>query len=227
MNKTDQKKRTRAITLIAQGQTIGGSVLVIGQGMKPLKTEQTPYRILNGVPIFYIGNNAFELEEPEFPSGKLYKWGEYYHPYLLVGMPSVGGWNKVYVDTRYKGWYVLVVSTKLDEWAIGPSDWEASIIAWTPKTKYDSINEAGYRMFWAAALALDCVQINEYFSDDFDENGKWSETWNCSTKCKQVFASIRKTAYKNKTEFLNLINKSPDILKHYIELRKLINTNDK
>lgn len=219
MNKKAQKNVSRAMTLIAQGQTIGGKALVVGQGMKSLRTEETPYRILDGLPVFYSGNNILEFEEPEFLTNKIHKWGEYYHPYLMSGMPCVGGWNKIYVDTRIEGWYLLWISTKLDEWAVGPSDWEASIIAWTPKSKNDSITRAGFRMFWASALALDSVEINEYFNADFDED-LWLNEWICSTKCRQVFASMRRTIYKNEGEYLDLIITAPDILKPYIELRK-------
>ena len=221
MNKEKNKKTNKALTLIAQGQAIGGKVLVFGEGMKSLKAEQSPYRVLDGVPVFYSGNNAFEFEEPLFFTQETHKWGEYYHPYLMNGMPSVGGWNKVYVDTRIEGWYLLWVVSKLDEWAVGPSDWEASILAWTPKIKNDSINKAGYRMFWASGLALDDVPLDEYCNDDYDEDGKWLDEWNCSIKCKQVFASIRRTIYENEEDYFELINDAPEMLKLYIEQRKI------
>ncbi len=100
-------KRTTIITKIAQGESIGGKNLVIGEGMKSMKTEQAPYRQLNGSSVYYSGNNRLEFEEPEFQRNKVHKWGAYYYPYLMIGMPDVGGWNKVYVDTRIEGWYLL------------------------------------------------------------------------------------------------------------------------
>jgi hypothetical protein len=221
MDKNEHKKTVRAITLMAQGQALGGKILVVGEGMKPNKTEQAPYRILDGLPVFYSGNNVFEFVEPMFFTQETHKWGAYYHPYIMIGMPSFGGWNKLYVDTRIEGWYILWVVTKLDEWAVGPSDWEASILAWTPKMKKDSIDKAGYRMFWASALALDDVPLDEYCNDDYDEDGKWLDEWNCSTKCKQVFASIRRTIYENEGDYFELINDAPEILKLYIEQRKI------
>ena len=62
MNKQDEKKRNSAMTMIAQGQSIAGKVMVIGQGLMPGKTEVNPYRILDGAPVYYSGHNNFELE---------------------------------------------------------------------------------------------------------------------------------------------------------------------
>jgi hypothetical protein len=222
MGKLKSDNNAITLTKIAQGQSLAGKSLVIGQGLSRRETLNEPYRILDQVPVFYVGANEFDLPLPENPKGRLHKWGEYYHPYMLVGMPDVGGWNKIYVAGSVEGWYLMFVKTKLDEWAVGPSDWAIDMIAWTPKVKNDSLIKAGYRMFWASALALDNVPTDEYYSDDYDEDGTWLDTWECSTKCKEVFAAIRKTCYTNKREFKQVIDGAPEILREHIESRKLI-----
>lgn len=222
MNKQDEKKRNSAMTMIAQGQSIAGKVMVIGQGMMPGKTEVDPYRILDDVPVYYSGHNIFELEYDFENKIKLTKWGQFYHPYMMIGMPDAGGKNKLYVDTSVNGWYILLVFSKLDESDIGPSNWVWSVVSWTPKQKGDSIVKAGYRMFWAIFLAMDYVPGNEFYSDGYDEEGNWFNEWECSERCFQVIASIRKTIYKNETEFNKIYSISPEILKVHLKSMKLI-----
>jgi len=224
--KEEEIENLIAMTLIAQGQAIGRKYVAIGQGMKALSPESTPFITLDGSDVYYCGNNNFELQEPEFKASKTTKWGSFYHPCLLFGIGSDdGGWNKVYIDTRIEGWYLLWVSTRLNTWSAGPIVWVTNVMAWTPKAKNDSINKAGYRMFWALALAMDHVEINEYFNNNYvnyiDEGGKWVYEWEYSTKSKQVFAAIRRTIYKDENEYLDLYNSSPDILKPFIASRKL------
>ena len=220
MKKDEYIINAREMTLIAQGQSIAGKLLQIGGGMVSTKSETTPYRILDGSAVYYSGYNIFDLQEPEFKPGKIKKWGEFYHPYLMFGMPDRGGWNKIYIDTRIDGYYLLWVASKLDDWASGPDAWVASVIAWTPKAKNDSVNKAGTRMFWAIGLAMDDVAPGEYNSDFYGEAGEWVNEWLCSIKCKQVFAAIRKTNYKDEHEYLNIIGSAPDVLKPHIALRK-------
>ena len=181
-----------------------------------MEIKKTPYTTFEDVPIFYSGVNNIEFEHPEFKASKTYKWGEYYHPDMVIGMPPFGGENKVYVDTRITGWYLLWVSTHLDEWAIGPNDWEACLLAWTPKVKNDTIEKAGYRMFWGLSLAMN----NDNCFDSEDE--EWLKSWVCSIKCSHVFTSIRKTKYETEKHYLDLINTAPNILKHLIESNRII-----
>jgi hypothetical protein len=63
------------------------------------------------------------------------------------------------------------ISSKLDEADFGPSDWSPDIVAWTPKQKNDSVKKAGYRLFWAASLAMDNVGNEELYSGEFAMDG--------------------------------------------------------
>ena len=211
MNSKEQKKRTEAITLIAQEQSIG-----IGHGMMSLKKGAKPYKTLDNIPIFHSSTNTLEFEQPKFQASKTHQWGQYYHPDMVVGMPPFGGKNKVYIDTRIAGWYLLWISTKLDEWAVGQNSWEASLIAWTPKVKKDTIDKAGYRMFWASSLAMD----DNYCFDS--EDVEWLDNWGCSIKTAQIFASIRKTKYKDERHYSNTIKTAPLVFRDSIEANKIV-----
>jgi len=77
------------------------------------------------------------------------------------------------VDTRIDGWYLLWILSRLDTDDFGPSDWIPEIISWTPERKGDSARKAGYRMFWAAALAIDYVEKDEYYNSGDYKDGVW------------------------------------------------------
>jgi len=222
------KKRENATGMnrIAQAQSIGGQVGIIGQGMVPSNDEAgfDPYRILDDAPVFFSGYNIEPSDGPLFKANKTHKWGEYYDPELMPGMPSIGGRNKLYVDTRIKGFYILWCSTKMDESAIGPSDWWTRVIAWTPKTKYDSLVRAGYRMFWAAALNVDMVERNDFYCPFYDDDD-WNKEWSGTIRCLQVFASIRNTRYENEKAYEKVLKSAPDFLKDHIISRRIIISN--
>ena len=220
MKNKDQK--TNSMTHIAQAQAIGGKLLSIGKGFAPIKSEQVPCRTLNGSPVYYSGHNEYDLAEITFIRSKTSTWGEFYHPYLMFGSPPIGGMNKVYVDTRISGWYLLWVVSRLDPWDVGPNDWLPSIVTWTPRGKNDSVKLAGYRLFWAAALGMDCVESDDFYNTDYDKDGKWKDEWACSSTCFQVFASIRKTLYKDEQEFDRVFSEAPQFLTPHLIARKLI-----
>lgn len=138
----------------------------------------------------------------------------------MFGSPSIGGWNKVYVDTRTDGWYLLWILSRLDSDDFGPSDWYPSIVSWTPKNKGDSLRKAGYRLFWAAALGMDYVNIDSFYNDEYDKTGLWKDEWVCSPLCLQVFASIRKISYKDDKEFEDVLAGTPEFLKPHLSSRR-------
>jgi len=222
MKKGELKKRVNALNYIAQSQALSGKMMKIGEGMVSSKIGQTPFRILDEWPVYHSSSNEFDLADMEFKRDKTHIWGKFYHPFLMMGMPDVGGRNKLYVDTRINGWYILWVSTKLDEDDFGPSDWMTSIVAWTPKQKNDSITKAGYRLFWASSLALDYVEKDQLYNDDYDKDGVWKDLWSCSPSCFQVFASIRKTRYSDEREFERTLSEAPSILRTHLISRRFI-----
>ena len=199
------------IALIAQGQAISGKGLVYQEGMKPYRLETDPFRIIDNKPVFYSGANKFDLDF-DFNKKRLHKWGTFYHPYILF--PDNGGSNTVYVETSVDGWYLMLIRSKLDEWNFGPGCQAIDIVAWTPKSKGDSIREAGFRMFYGVVLAMDDVPIGEDYSEIF-EPGDWDD-WSASTSCFQVFASIRKTNYESSDDLIKTISDAPDFLKKHI-----------
>lgn len=222
MEDREQRKKVNALTVIAQGQSIGGKVISIGEGMVSLKSENFPYRILDDAPVYYSGNNEFNMYDISFRRDKTYKWGQFYHPYMMFGSPPIGGINKLYVDTRIDGWYLLWILSRLDPEDFVPADWFPSIVSWTPRQMGDSVRLAGYRLFWAAALAMDDVKSGDYYNDDNYENGLWKDDWVPSPLCFQVFASIRTTRYKDEKKFNDTLSEAPDFLKQHLISRRFI-----
>ena len=189
MNNNEHRKKVKAMTMIAQGQSIGGKMIVLGQGMQPTKQESSPYKIIENMPVYFSGHNILSFEAPQFNTSEIHKWGEFYNPCMMIGMPDIGGRNKIYVDTRIDGWYLLWVYSKLDEWAIGPTCWIPDIIAWTPRFPNDSILKAGFRLFFAAAE-------EDLFYCLHDSNGVLLRESNCSINCINVFKAIGQTIRK-------------------------------
>lgn len=207
-----------AVTRIAQGQTFERKVLEIGKGMTSIKTDHLPFREVDGGRVYHVSLRQLGLTVPEFDSRKLHKWGEFYHPYLMIGMPDLGGQNKVYIDTRIEGMYLLWVSTKLDEWLVGPSSWQPDQFLWTPKMKNDSVVRAGYRLFRTFILNMEDVADGQFYCPEFDEN--WPQEWPCSERCFQVLASIRPTRFSSEQEKQAVINAAPAGLRPFIEADK-------
>jgi hypothetical protein len=196
--------------------------MMIGKGAQPRRNQKKPYRILDDISVYHISENPFNLSYKNASDKKLIKWGEFYHPFMMFGMPDIGGNNKLYVDTRIKDWYVLVLVSKLDEWMNGPSYSVYNILAWTPKQKNDNIVKAGYRMFWASAMVMENVEEKEFYNDGYENESEWNSDWHCSNRCFEVLAAIRKTSYESETDFQSRIKSSPPMLHPHMIKNKVI-----
>ncbi len=221
----EEKHRASGITQIAQAQAICCKTLKVGHGFEPFASREAPYRIIDNVPVYHCGYNLWNLSYNYETDRKLTKWGNFYHPYMMMGMPDTGGSNRLYVDNSQKGWYILILISKLDEWSNGKSYPVWSVLSWTPKQKNDSILKAGYRMFYASMLAMEIGDIknSDDYSSLFDEDGDWVESWDCSTCCFHVFASIRNTKYENEEDFESRIEAAPKFLIEHLNAMKIIN----
>ena len=89
MNKKELKKRNNSITAIAQGQSLGGNLLLMGDGMVASRITQAPFRVLDGCQVYHSGYNTYDLPVLTFQRTKTYKWGEFYHPELMIGSPPI------------------------------------------------------------------------------------------------------------------------------------------
>lgn len=220
MKRKNTNPGAEAMTRIAQGQAFEGKVLKIGEGMTSIKTDQLPCRELDGGKVYQVSLRLLGVEVPEFDTRKLHKWGEFYHPYLLIGMPDLGGDNKVYIDTRVEGLYLLWVSTRLDQGLVGPASWIPDLFLWTPKIKNDSVIRAGYRLFRAFLLNMEEVPHGQNDCPDFPDD--WPQDWTCSDRCFQVMAAIRPTRLTYFPEKKAVLDAAPPELRPYIEAgRKL------
>ena len=227
--RNEEKYRASGMTQVAQAQSICCKIVRVGSGLEPMDERETPFRIVDDAPVYHCGYNLWNLRYNYETDRKLHKWGNFYHPFMMVGMPDTGGSNRLYVDNSQKDWYILILLSKLDEWSNGPSYPVWSVLSWTPKKKNDSIVKAGYRMFYASMIAMEIGDVKN--SDDssslFDEEGDWVESWDCSSLCFHVFASIRATKYENETDFKNSTEDAPPFLMEYLHARKIINSSFK
>jgi len=210
------------LTRIAIGQSLAGKAAMLGNGMVPLNQEDKPARIINDAPVFYCGDNPIPFTVPDFDPSRIYKWGEFYHPYMLIGMPDTGGYNKTYVDTRVKDWYLFWTYTKLDDSDLGPAQWVPELLVWTPKRKGDTIIQAGYRMFMTIVLEMFWADEAGEIDDDFNKDTQWPRRWKSSLRCKQVFSAVKKTVYASEEEYEAHVSGAPDWLKKKITARKQI-----
>ena len=218
-------KNKDIITKIAVSQTFGTHQIVIGEDFKPLSKTALPFRTIDNRPVFLRGHNAFNLTL-NFNIRKVYKWGQYYDPYLMDGMPPIGGTIKLYVDTSVDGWYILWTATKLDTWIFDETSMptEYTVMSWTPRENGDSFESAGYRMFSAIVLSLDCVEGDSWYCDwyedeDYRNYTEYSARGGSSERPETVFASIRDTVYKDPLDLEQVLNSSPHYLKKFIKDR--------
>lgn len=214
MKNNQEMERASALTEMAFHQSIARQMLQIGRGFSSVENLDHPYRILDLTPVFHIGFNEFNLNRTS--NEKLKYWGGFYHPFMMMGMPDIGGKNTIHVDESFEGYYVLVIKSKLDAWAIGPSYAVYNIIAWTPKKDKDHFIQAGYRMFWAVAMAMDWVDANEFYSDIYNKESNWLGEWNPTGRAKSVLASCRKTKFDDQIELQKTLKAAPAYLKEHI-----------
>ncbi len=221
LSKKELREKNSFITQIGQVQTMG-PVNVNGSGGTRLEDLPPPYRILDGAPVYVSTENEFTLGTPDFPERRMHKWGQYSHPYMLL--PDTPGENKVYVDTRFKDWYVMIVASKVNEYDIGPSDWSYGIVAWTPKLPNDNWIKAGYRMFAGACFAMDYVPIDQFHTADFEEAYRyevnWLYEWDCTLRCRHVFCAYRNFWTPQEESYQRFLEAAPDWLKEHIAAHK-------
>jgi hypothetical protein len=221
MKKNEAKIRAMQMSYIAQAQSIARKILVMGQGPQPSHELNRAFRQINGVPVFHCGFNMPDFEIDSDARNKRRPWGNFHHPYMMIGMPEVGGDNKVYVDSSVPGKYLLWIYSKLDEWGNGPGYWAEGLIAWTPRIKGDTLIGAGYRLFWAAVMAMDGVVEEGFYSHDADEEGNWVDSWTCSDRCFQVLAAVRNTRYDSEKDFEKTLRNAPEMLQPHIRAMAL------
>ncbi len=87
----------------------------------------------------------------------------------MIGMPDVGGEVKVYVNTRFKGYYVMAAAVKLDTWINGRSHDALDVVCWTPRYPNDTIAKAGERLFRAFLYHMDDVKEGETTSKLYED----------------------------------------------------------
>lgn len=202
-----------AIQLLT-AQALEGKQLVAGEGLKKVRHHEEPLRVIGGIPVYHNSTNVFEAGADPNNRKRWRRWGYCYHPGLLMGMPSVGALLKLYTDTQFAGWYLLWALVKIDEWALGPNDWEPWLLAWTPRSSWDSRSKAGYRLFTAHMQNELLIEPPALYSE-YDKPG-WVSEWSYSDNCFDVMASLQKTAYPNQKALEQVLKRAPGHLKEHI-----------
>ena len=195
MNSNKSNKPGTGMNFVALRQTIQNRPLIFGGGSEQSEKsldEPEVFRHIDGVPVYHIAKSEFHLPmfEDHRWSIKPHRWGYFYHPYLMIGMPDLGGEVVLHVVTRFPGWYCMTATVKLDVWGNGPSDAAWDVVCWTPKVKGDTIDRAGTRLFKALVYKMDFVEDDAEHSGLFD-NEAWQDDWSASDNCMEVFKAIR------------------------------------
>jgi hypothetical protein len=177
---------------IALKQNIQQLPITIGGSPEKAEPQFEVFRNIDGTDVYHVSNCTFfpRIENPELTNRRTQRVGEFYHPYLMFGMPHVGGSVKLHIDTRFEGYYVLWAGTKLDEWACGPSKRFWDVVTWTPRVPGDTIRKASYRLTKALFMAIDYVKDNEWKSDLY-QNEDWEQEWSGSTLLIDIMREIR------------------------------------
>jgi hypothetical protein len=142
----------------AIGQTLGGQAyrvdtLLGGQSGLAIVggAQEKPCRMIDGRPVYHVAKNKPLAQLPDFDVQKVHRWGDMIHPRVILSSDEISGSIVLYVDTRVTGVYLLWTATRVPFLAEGPA---YEVIAWTPKTKGDSVVKAGFRLFHAAFLEM-------------------------------------------------------------------------
>jgi hypothetical protein len=209
-------------TKIAVAQYLQTHNLKFGEGLEVIYKSDEAFRIIDGQDVFVNGYNySGELPEP-FNKEELFKFGEFYEPAIMIGMPSHGGDVELWIDPRYHNYWVMWTAIKLDDGITGDSMPQVyDVICWTPRLENETILEAGFRMFTAWALKMDYVDENSFYCDLYLESDYRTEI-NASTNCEVVFAAIRDTVYKDEKDLESVIDHAPASLKDHILKRSVI-----
>lgn len=179
-----------SMNYLALRQAIQGRFLIIGQEeRKPL--ESKVFRMIDQKPVYHISTSDFDLEDFNEAATNPRLFGKFYHPYLLIGMPEIGGEVKVYVDTRFEGYYVMLAAVKLDSWGNGKSHHAKDVVCWTPRYADDTIAKAGDRLFRAFLYHLDDVKEGETTSKLYEDIAWQDEEWNPSESLTKIFEEVR------------------------------------
>jgi len=169
----------------------------LGYGLNPGTRPPAVSRIIDGHEIYSDRKCDFFLGQPPEDREHIrhHLIGRFYHPSLASTQFDYGGDAKVAVDTRFPGWYVLWIGTKLDPGFMpGTMPWFWDYVCWTQKVKSDSVYSAGARMF-------KCWLLDQGFAEpDEDHIILDVEEWWPSRRLEPLFNEICIPPTKNSTE---------------------------
>jgi hypothetical protein len=188
-NTADQRERSSTMNHITLAQNVLGHGLYIGQGGLGVEEEEPAY-IINDVPVFHVRRNTPQ-HEPDFNRAKALKWGEFTHPFLMMGMPDSPGEIKVYITKIDKDYYAMHLSAKLDTWLSGPSSPAIRLAAYTPHLLGDTREKAGFRLFKAVVLSMDMVDLEVIPTNYEQDSPDWEGEWSPSERCLEVVRWVR------------------------------------
>ena len=188
-NTADRRERSSALNHIALAQNVLGQGLRIGHGIVGGEEEEPAY-IIDDAAVFHVRRNTPQ-HEPDFNRAKALKWGEFTHPYLMMGMPDAPGDIKVYVTKVDNDYYAMHLRAKLDTWMSGPSSPAIRMAAYTPHLPGDTREKAGFRLFKAVVLAMDMVSLDEIPTHYENDSPDWEDEWSPSERCLEVMRWVR------------------------------------
>jgi hypothetical protein len=188
-NTADKRERSSAMNHLALAQNVLGQGLRIGHGIVGGEEEEPAY-IIDDVPVFHVRRSTPQ-HEPGFNRAKALKWGEFTHPFLMMGMPDAPSEIKVYVTKVDNDYFALHLCAKLNPWMSGPNSPAIRLAAYTPHLPGDTREKVGFRLFKAVVLAMDMVDLEEVPTNYVKDSPDWEDDWSPSERCLEVMRWVR------------------------------------
>jgi hypothetical protein len=176
-----------AVTLKATGQNVA-----------------EPYRIIDGHPVYHACKNPLPEGVAPFDVKRLHLFGEIYHPFVILASECIGGTVKFYIDTRFPGIYLLWTATRVDYEFPGVS---RNLVAWTPKTKGDTIKHAAVRLFHAVFINMVMVDEGKWHCDPQFAEG--FEGWG---EVADIMGAVAPTVHESKEALDHRVAQMPPYL---------------
>jgi hypothetical protein len=211
--------------------TLGSKITSIET--RPLKESEEPYRNIDDVPVYHITCNKPWFQDTGFNIRKIHRWGEFYDPTIIPASYEIGGYVKLYVDTRVAGLYLLRTATRVDFDEFPGVSYD--LVAWTPRRGGDSIRTAGFRLVHAALLSVFIVKqgewkCNDYVSantDDYEKRVFDGVAYAGTSEVAILLGACSKTSHKSNLSLKKRLAAMPEYLRPLYESGAAVNGKDR
>jgi hypothetical protein len=176
----------------------------------PSAEEDAPYRLIDGQAVYHVDKNKAWFEEGHFDVRKIHRWGELLHPRIVLCSYEISGDVRFYVDTRVPDYYLLWTATRVhfDEFPGVSYD----LVAWTPRSKGDTVRTAGFRLVHAALLDILYAPGDGWHCDML-----MASDMEGTAEVGMIIGSIAPTVHLSSNSLLKYMNSLPEYLRPLYE----------